>query len=158
MCEEEGRWVSPDVQPQSGHRTLLKKDTDLSCGGLCPPPQPRVTYAPQASPALVGGQACGSVRLCSCQLARPALLPWQSFSMSVGRLLPLHLSLGPEPLQGGPGGCKTEGRFPEAPGVLGPGQALTPAGGRGTSGQRRRVPPCSQGNDGRQLREARMTV
>lgn len=61
----------------------------------------------------------------------PALLPWQSFSMSMGLLLLLHLSLGPEPLQGGPGGCQAEGRFPEAPGVLGPGQALTPgeAGG-----------------------------
>ena len=61
--------------------------------------------------------------------ARPAALPdsipasWPALhgchgnpaACQQGLLLLLRLSLGPEPLQGGPGGCQAEGRFPAGP-------------------------------------------
>lgn len=120
-----------------GPHALLREATALSCWSL----------APQPDLALVGGQARCSARLHSCQLARPARLPWQPRRMSAGPAAPASSLSGARATSGRPRGLPGRREIPQRPlGVLGLGQALTPAsrgqrmtgtalGGQGDSGK-----------------------
>lgn len=78
-------------------------------------PPPRLAPAPQPDPALVRGQACGSARLRSCQLARPARLPWQPLSMSAGPAAPSSSLAGARATSGRPRGLPGRGGLPRGP-------------------------------------------
>ena len=100
-----------------------------------------VPCSAQPDLALVGGQTRCSARLHSCQLARPARLPWQSYRMSAEPAAPASSLLGARATSGRPRGLPGSREIPQRPlGVLGLGQVLTPAsrvgllGGHGDGG------------------------
>lgn len=87
-----------------------------------------VPCSAQPDLTLVGGQTRCSARLHSCQLARPARLPWQSYRMSAEPAAPASSLLGARATSGRPRGLPGRREIPQRPlGVLGLGQVLTPA-------------------------------
>ena len=127
LCDQRGSGLpltsvlACDSPGQGGPHALLREAMALSCWSL----------VPQPDLALVGGQARCSARLHSCQLARPARLPWQPQACQQGLLLSFRLSLsGARATSGRPRGLPGRREIPRRPlGVLGLGQALTPASG-----------------------------
>lgn len=81
----------PDVQLYQV--TSCEKTQPHHVGACGVPTPPHMAFAPQANPALVGGQACGSARLIPASWPGLARLPWQSFTMSVGPAVPPSSSL-----------------------------------------------------------------
>lgn len=122
-CVGSGEVAFLEVQPQS--RLMMAQQGCLPLLGeggrgrsvslaLFGPP-PRLAPAPQPDPALVRGQACGSARLRSCQLARPARLPWQPLSMSAGPAAPSSSLAGARATSGRPRGLPGRGGLPRGP-------------------------------------------